>query len=270
MALGLAGVPSKASGPFTGKTPAETKTRLGLYAAPQGNFGQSTKNPTVTVGSDPKTRLGLGAYSRGPLGNTTKTGVSTTYYDYSTDALTFTGNSYVVARDQVIDYAGIEIVPVTYDYEIIQGGQVISYNTDALTLIGRAYNVEQQDPNHYYVNYDSKPITFTSNNYTVVQPRLIHYTNKPALNLSSSTYSVIPGVLGEKTLSNADILSIWRDIKIDGLSPYEILKYVAAVILGKVEGGNTTLETFKAPATGVVRYKSSVDSNGNRQSIELL
>lgn len=209
MALGLTGVPSSVGRSFTGKvTTAGALTRLGLSGVPRGRYTDISKEPAQARSGAQISTLGLGAFSRPVWGDLSKTVVSTTYYDYSTDALTFTENSYSVLQDKVIDYAGVEVVPVTYDYEIIQGGQTISYSVDALTFTEYSYNVEQDDPANTVVRYDPAPLTFTTYDYAVAQQRLVSYSNTPNVSFIEYTYDVIPGVLGEQTITNADILAI--------------------------------------------------------------
>lgn len=269
MALGLTGVPSSVGGPFTGKVTSTAITRLGLSGVPRARFQDIAKEPAEARGSTQISTLGLGAFSRPVWGDLSKTVVSTTYYDYSTDALTFTENSYSVLQDKVIDYTGVEVVPTTYDYEIIQGGQTLSYSVDALTFTEYSYNVEQDDPANTVVRYDPVPLTFTAYDYAVVQQRLVSYSNTPNVSFTEYAYDVIPGVLGEQTLSNADIYAIFNNYKIDGYSLHELMAGMAAMLMGESENadkqGTATYKSVRGD--GTVRVAGVTDGRGNRSAV---
>lgn len=188
--------------------------------------------------------------------------------------ITVTGQSATIKQANIVTVTGVRYFPTTHPATIIQAGQIIRVtNVASSTITGRTANISQFDPSTNLVQVGSPAATTLTGN----APQILRYNKLIVQNTMGGTLvgrgpTIIPGVLGESTLSQADIVKIWNGIHIDGYSPMEILRYLAAVMAGKVTGAGTGTETFLSinPNNQVPRVRSKTDSNGNRTQVELL
>lgn len=63
--------------------------------------------------------------------------------------------------------------------------------------------------------------------------------------------------------------AVWQEVMEAGYSYQQILQGVAAILLGKVDGGGTGIENFRDMADTINRVISENDASGNRTSVTL-
>lgn len=192
----------------------------------------------------------------------------------NTAAITVTGLTATVKQANIVTVTGVEFFPVTHPATIIQAGQILRVNNVlSSSITGRPANISQIDPNaNSVIVGPPASITVTAHSPSILRYNQIIVQNTMGSQIVGNAVNIIPGVLGESTLSQADIVKIWTGITIDGYKPMDILRYLAAVMAGKVTGAGTGTEVFLSvdPNNQVPRVRSKTDSNGNRTSVELL
>ena len=76
-------------------------------------------------------------------------------------------------------------------------------------------------------------------------------------------------MLGEGVDSAAIAIAVWQKILEGGLTAEEIMKVMGAVLAGTVSGAGSGTETFKGLDKTTNRVVSTVDVDGNRNSVIL-
>lgn len=256
-------------------------SKLGAGGVPSSVYTSRAHSSPGTAPARPATRytwLGGGGlptgYAPGSFaGRDVGTVTPVTFTVSNVEAITVATNAPSVNKGNVLVVTGVEFQPVTHHPTISRtANSVVLTNAAAITITGRLPSISQDNPSTTVLNPDFRTITVTALSPQIFSPTTLEFNSTTPIYISVRQPEIVPGVVGIQNLTQADIRAIWRGIKIDGYTPEELLKFMAAVLNGKVTGAGTGTEVFMSvdPNNQVPRVRSKTDSNGNRTSVELV
>jgi hypothetical protein len=227
---------------FITPRPAGTFTAIGTRLFPRRAFGNFAGRGLFVAPSQKVsgiyTRLGPRLMPQGRLGNFLgRISVAPTVIDVPKANLTFTSlTPQNVLQDTVIDVIGIEAFFTSFDPDIVQGGVIVDVPLAHLTFTMLTPDgISQTGASDVLVDVPVAHLTFTALDPTVQYAQVI---DVPAANLTFTPFPLQVDITlpGQQTLTQTDITAIWEDITISGFSPRDLLRIIAAVSAGKLNG----------------------------------
>jgi hypothetical protein len=166
---------------------------------------------------------------------------------------------------QVVDAAGQLLNWSTQEFEIPASADLSAYRTPATQVANRpdryAASVEIPDGAHA-VNFE----VLVSGTYQLVGEGKIVVSGGSELSSVAVSQAGAAAAIENKGATLAD--AVWDCAEaIDGKTPREALRIMAAVLAGKVSGGGTHYETFKGLDGETIRVQVTVDAAGNRSAV---
>lgn len=281
MALGLAGTPTLRAEDFSATKALSTgKTRLGLFGGPSNAaLDFASKDPTEAKATGDYTRLGIGGFPRGQLGTFSKNPNPDVAIEFTAGEIVFAPQTFSILQDRVIEFTGIDVIPTLYDFEIIQGGQTVSFTAGSIELTPLPFDIDQEVAGSTYINFTPGEVVFTPQPFTIAQQKRLDF-DVATLRFTPQPFDIIPGVLGEKTLTNADYLEIQNRFKnakyAMGLTQSQVMSVLVAGVAGtgfgfKPEGQSYSVgdEFGYYGQDGVTKVIRARYVGGNRIIIEL-
>jgi len=243
--IALTGVPGSRYGTlFSGK---EFVRGQGPFTGPGAIGGlPRTRSATFTGKSEssikaagPFTRQSVTALSRPPLGSFSgkSTAVNITVDIGNTPAITFTELAPSILSDVVVVIgAGVTKTFTVLSITVEQGlGNLLSIgNVPALAFTEIAPQIEIDVAGDNYINIENvASITFTGLAPSIQFTNNVDIGNVQALTFSALEPFVEVDGLVPPVLSRSDAYVIWDQIDVDGYSPRQILRIMAAAVAGE-------------------------------------
>ena len=144
-----------------------------------------------------------------------------------------------------------------------------SYNEGfaSLTVELRAVDTDPSTPNHSSTATEK---TNDTGRYAVtVTEALAGWYHVRILNSGSVVARFVTYLADDTSTYYCVEANSWMLLFVDGYAPWDIIRHMAAILMGRVSGAGTGTEVFKGLDESTDRVTVSVDSSGNRDDITL-
>jgi hypothetical protein len=222
----------------------------------------------------PLTRQGTRLFPRGQLyTNTVRSAIPSTIVTLPTGHWTLTPKAFTILQDTVVEFPSASDISFTAGatFTVLQGGSVVDLPTGHWTITPGGFQVVQTNSGDRTVFLPTGHWTLTPKNFTVV------YENSVSLPTGHMTFSGIPFDIsitlpGQQTLTQTDILAIWNNISISGLTPANALSVIASAVAGRTVGALDATKgsmVFRSIDNSKDVIHVAYDETGNRLVVTL-